>query len=110
MTRHRAHPPLHSNWNDSLHHLYPYHLIEKDQARLAQFLAEEEVGKERDLNIQDVLRLEPEARRTGNRKGGSTREEEEGEEEEGEWPLPPLQGCPTQARLHLNILQYRPRI
>ena len=102
MTRHQAHPALHSNWNDSVHHLYPYHLIEKDEARLAQFLAVEELVKERDLNIQDVLRLEPEARRRGNRRGQSTREEEE-EEEEGKWPLPSLQGCPTQARPHLTI-------
>ena len=57
--------------------------------------------KERDLNIQDVLRLEPEARRRGNRRGQGTREEEE-EEEEGKWPLPSLQGCPTQARPHLS--------
>ena len=97
MTRHQTHPAKHSNWNESVHHLYPYHLIEKDEARLAQFLAEEELVKERDLNIQDVLRLEPEARRRGNRRGQSIREEEE--EEEGQWPLPPLQGCPTQGVL-----------
>ena len=58
--------------------------------------------KERDLNIQDVLRLEPEGRR---RRGQRIMEEEE-EEEEGVWPLPPLEGCPSQARLGFSILQY----
>ena len=100
MTSHQNHSPQHSDWNDSVHHLYPYHLIEMDEVRLAQFLAEEDVVKERDLNIQDVLSLEPEGRRKTGR-GQKIMEEEE--EEEREWPLPPLQGCPTQARLNLNI-------
>ena len=57
-----------------------------------KFLAEEDVVKERDLNIQDVLSLQPEGRRRTGR-GQKIMEEEE---EEGQWPLPPLLGCPTQ--------------
>ena len=58
-----------------------------------KFLAEEDVVKERDLNIQDVLSLQPEGRR---RTGRGQKIMEEEEEEEGQWPLPPLLGCPTQ--------------
>ena len=66
LTSHRPVTPLHSSWQDTVDSLYPYHLLPRDEDSLARLLGAEdmeEVVKERDLNIQEVLRLEPQARR-----------------------------------------------
>ena len=66
LTSHRPVTPLHSSWQDTVDSLYPYHLLPRDEESLARLLGAEdmeEVVKERDLNIQEVLRLEPQARR-----------------------------------------------
>ena len=66
LTSHRPVTPLHSSWQETVDSLYPYHLLPRDEDSLARLLGAEdmeEVVKERDLNIQEVLRLEPQARR-----------------------------------------------
>ena len=66
LTSHRPVTPLHSSWQETVDSLYPYHLLPRDEDSLARLLGAEdmeEVLKERDLNIQEVLRLEPQARR-----------------------------------------------
>ena len=66
LTSHHPVTPLHSSWQDTVDSLYPYHLLPRDEDSLARLLGAEdmeEVVKERDLNIQEVLRLEPQARR-----------------------------------------------
>ena len=66
LTSHRPVTPLHSSWQETVDSMYPYHLLPRDEDSLARLLGAEdmeEVVKERDLNIQEVLRLEPQARR-----------------------------------------------
>ena len=65
MATHRT-PPRHTSWNETLRQLDPYHAVEGNQENLALLLGAEEareVVKNRDLNIEEVLRLEPQPRR-----------------------------------------------
>ena len=71
LASHTTPAPRHTTWNQTIRQLYPYLDIEQDQVNLAMLLGSEEakeVVKNRDLNIEEVLRLEPEPRRRGIRR------------------------------------------
>ena len=68
LASHTTPAPRHTTWNQTIRHLYPYLDIEQDTVNIALLLGDEEareVVKNRDLNIEEVLRLEPEPRRRG---------------------------------------------
>ena len=97
----RVHSPLHSTWNESVEHLFPYKYIESDPRKLELLFRndQEEKLKERDLNLRDVLKQAPNATR---KKGRKRVEDYEEEEDNSIWPLPPLEGCPKEGVLTIQ--------
>ena len=96
----RVHSPLHSTWNKSVEHLFPYKNIEADPHKLELLFRDnqEEKLKERDLSLRDVLRQAPNA----TRKKGRKKIEDYDEEDNSIWPLPPLEGCPKEGVLTIQ--------
>lgn len=100
-TRNMVNPtPRHNSWNKTVEELFPYLRHEEDADGIANIFNqnEEVVIKERDLNIEDVLKKSPIARR-GKQKIGQVDIQEEVEKDIYPWPLSPLQGCPEEGVL-----------